>query len=415
MLSIYAGYLCRTTAGTWGEYFYMTSKERHENRYRRRCEKRAQNRERRKNLVGSAEEVFSFKNMHQYGKKCCNGVRWKQSTQTFEMHLFSRTAAGRKRALSGRYKPIKYVHFMLNERGKMRPIDAPHINDRQIQKTLACECLFPLYRPSMIQNNAASIKDEGLAYAQKLLKDDLRKHYKKYGMNGWVIITDMHHFFPSADHNVVKSHHELIVDPALRQVADSVTESGGKNGKGEPLGVEPSQFEMIFLPSPMDNYMTCQAGLSGYGHYMDDFYMLVPPDKDPKEVLSVFKKWTKKLKLTMNEKKTQILRFGKSFRFCKAKYIIKSTGKIIEKGSIQTICRCLRKIKKLKERIEAGKALFEDLRSSINSTLSYYDNYDDHAKVLRVRRTFFAIYGFDCTSLSEYRRRDYELSMLQAF
>jgi hypothetical protein len=267
----------------------------------------------------------------------------------------------------------------------------------------------------MIENNAASVKDEGLAYAQKLLKNDLREHYKKYGMNGWVIVTDMHHFFPSADHNVVKSHHELIADPTLRQVADSITDSGGKNGKGEPLGVEPSQFEMIFLPSPMDNYMTCQAGLSGYGHYMDDFYMLIPPDKDPKEVLKVFTKWAKKLKLTMNEKKTRILRFGKPFRFCKAKYIIKDTGKVVEKGSTQTIYRCLRKIKKVKELIKSGMAMYEDLRCSINSALSYYDNYDDHTKALRIRRTFYAIYGFDCEILSEYRRRDYELSLQEAF
>lgn len=364
--------------------------------------------------VGSAEDVFSFKNMHHYGKKCCNGVRWKQSTQTFEMHLFSRTAAGRKRALSGRYKPVRYVHFLLNERGKIRPIDAPHINDRQIQKTLSCECLFPLYRPSMIENNAASIKDEGLAYAQKLLRNDLREHYRKYGKAGWVIITDMHHFFPSADHGVVKSHHRLIQDKTLRQVADSITDSGG-DGIGEPLGVEPSQFEMIFLPSPMDNYMTCQAGLSGYGHYMDDFYMLVPPDRDPEEVLEIFRAWTKKLKLTMNEKKTQILRFGKPFRFCKAKYIIKDSGKIIEKGSTQTIYRCLRKIKKVKELIKSGMAMYEDLRCSINSTLSYYDNYDDHAKVLRICRTFYAIFGFSCKKLEEYRRRDNELCMQEAF
>ena len=364
--------------------------------------------------VGTALDVFSFKNMHHYGKKCCNGVRWKQSTQTFEMHLFSRTAAGRKRALSGYYKPMRYVHFMLNERGKIRPIDAPYINDRQIQKTLSCECLFPLYRPSMIDNNAASIKGEGLAYAQKLLKDDLRKHYKKYGMNGWVIVTDMHHFFPSADHEIVKRHHDLISDIRLKQVADSVTDSGGKNGKGEPLGVEPSQFEMIFLPTSMDNYMTCQVGLSGYGHYMDDFYMLIPPDKDPNEVLNIFREWTKKLKLTMNEKKTQILKFGKSFRFCKAKYIIKATGKVIEKGSTATIYRCIRKLKTLKEQIGERKATYEDVRCSINSTLSYYGNYDDHAKVLRVKRTFYALFGFNCTNLSEYRRRDNELYMLQA-
>ena len=364
--------------------------------------------------VGEASEVFSYKKTYKHGKQCCNGVRWKQSTQTFEAHLFSRTAAGRRRALSGRYKPTRYVHFLLNERGKIRPIDAPHINDRQIQKTLSIECLYPLYRPGMIENNAASIKDEGLAYAQKLLKDDLRHHFKRYGTTGWVIVTDMHQFFPSADHEVVKSNHVLIRDATLKQIADSVTDSGGK-GKGEPLGVEPSQFEMINLPSPMDNYMTCQVGLSGYGHYMDDFYMLVPPDKDPKEVLAIFRKWTKKLRLTMNEKKTQVLRFGKPFRFCKAKYIIRSTGKVIEKGSVAAIYRCIHKLKVSAPKVAEGLISYEDLRYIVNSsTNGYYDRYDDHSKVLRIRRTFYAIYGFSCEHLEEFRRRDNAIRLREA-
>jgi hypothetical protein len=389
----------------------MTSEERREARHQRRAQKRKENRIKRMQTAGAAEDVYSYRNLYKYGKKCCNGVRWKQSAQTFEMHLFSRTARARKRALSGKYKPKKYVHFMLNERGKIRPIDAPHIDDRQIQKTLSCECLYPLYRPGMIDNNAASIKGEGLSYAQKLLKNDLRKHYKKYGRNGWIILTDMHHFFPSADHGVVKANHSLIADSTLRQIADSVTDSGGNNGKGEPLGVEPSQFEMIYLPSPMDNYMTCQVGLSGYGHYMDDFYMLVPPDKDPGEVLLVFEKWAKKLKLTMNPKKTQVLRFGKPFRFCKAKYIIKPSGKVIEKGSAKSLYRCARKIKKLEQLIKGGTASYEDLRSVVVSGMGYYGRYNDHAKTLKIARMFYSIYGFNCNDLATYRRLDNEIHM----
>lgn len=363
--------------------------------------------------IGTAEEVFSYKKMFLYGKKCCNNVRWKQSVQTFEMHLFSRTAAGRKKALSGNYKPIKYIHFILSERGKTRPIDAPHIKDRQIHKTLSCECLYPLYRPIMIENNAASIKGKGLSYAQKLLKEDLRNHYRKYGMAGWVIVTDMHHFFPNADHEIVKKHHELIMDKTTKQIADAVTESGGK-GKGQPLGVEPSQFEMIFLPTPLDNYMTCQVGLSGYGHYMDDFYMIIPPHQNPKDTLAKFRRKTKELKIEINEKKTQILRFGKPFRFCKAKYIVKTTGKVIEKGSISTIIRCTRKIKKIKALIKDKESTYDNLRCSVNSTLSYYEKYDDHTKVLKVRRVFYSIYGFDCQKLEEYRRRDNEIYMREA-
>lgn len=82
-------------------------------------------------------------------------------TQNFERHLFSGTARRRREVLSGQWKPGKYVHFTLRERGKVRPIDAPHINDRQIHKTLCNNVLVPLYGPSMIYANGASQRGEG--------------------------------------------------------------------------------------------------------------------------------------------------------------------------------------------------------------------------------------------------------------
>src|SRR5699024_1763701 len=100
--------------------------------------------------LGPIEQVFSFRKMFRWGKKCCNGVRWKQSTQNFEAHLFSRTARARRGVLTGRWRPKRCSHFILHERGKLRPIDAPHITDRQIHKTVSKELLVPLYTPGLI-------------------------------------------------------------------------------------------------------------------------------------------------------------------------------------------------------------------------------------------------------------------------
>ena len=80
--------------------------------------------------LGGIEEVFSFRDLYKAGKKCCNGVRWKQSVQQFELRLFSGTAVRRRAVMNGNYKFSPYVHFNLCERGKTRPIDAPRIQDR---------------------------------------------------------------------------------------------------------------------------------------------------------------------------------------------------------------------------------------------------------------------------------------------
>lgn len=123
----------------------MTSQERHEARFQRRKAKRLERKQARCDSLGPTNKIFSYRKMFFYGKKCCNGVRWKQSVQNFEGHLFSGTATRRRTVLEQQWKPKSCSHFTLRERGKIRPIDAPHITDRQIHKTLCNEVLIPLY------------------------------------------------------------------------------------------------------------------------------------------------------------------------------------------------------------------------------------------------------------------------------
>lgn len=83
-----------------GANTFMTSQERHEARYQRRRAARRARQEARCAALGSLGEVFSYHTMFKYGRKCCNGVRWKQSTQNFERHLFSHTAKQRRLILA---------------------------------------------------------------------------------------------------------------------------------------------------------------------------------------------------------------------------------------------------------------------------------------------------------------------------
>ena len=77
----------------------MTSQERREGRYQRRKAKRQERKQARCDALGPINKVFSYRKMFRYGRKCCNGVRWKQSVQNFELHLFSGTAKRRRQIL----------------------------------------------------------------------------------------------------------------------------------------------------------------------------------------------------------------------------------------------------------------------------------------------------------------------------
>ncbi len=378
---------------------------RREGRYQRRKAKRDANKVQRCIEVGGLNEVFSFNNMYTAGKKCCNEVRWKNSVQRFEMHLFSGTARRRRLILDKKWEPVAYVHFTLCERGKVRPIDAPRIQDRQVHKVFTKKVLLPLYLPGMIYNNGASLPGKGFEFSKQQLRKELRWHFRRYGREGNIILIDFKQFFPTVSHEeLFKRHEKLILNRELHKMADDVIKTvPGKLGM--PLGVEPSQAEMIAFPSALDNYIKCQLSIKGAGHYMDDYYIIVPPDRDPKEIMRLIVAKAESLKLTISKSKSRIVPLTKSFRYCKAKYTLTETGRVVVNGNRDGVKRARRKIKASPKKIEEGQMSYEDLWTSVNGILAYFGCYDDHKRVLRLRRLFYAIFGFSPEKIENFRMR----------
>ena len=113
----------------------------------------------------------------------------------------------------------------------------------------------------------------------KRIKQQLGWHYRRYGREGAVLLLDLKGFFPNASHALLyQRHRELILNPELQNLADTVIQYSPcpTPGRGMPLGVEPSQQEMVALPSKIDQWIKCQARVHCAGHYMDDYYAFFP-------------------------------------------------------------------------------------------------------------------------------------------
>ena len=383
-------------------YFVMS---RRKGRYERRQAKREANKIKRCQEVGGLNDVFTYHDMIVSGRKCCNGVRWKNSAQRFELHLFSGTAKRRREILEQKWKPSKYLHFTISERGKTRPIDAPCIQDRQMQKVFTQKVLLPLYLPGMIWNNGASLPGKGFEFSKRELRKDLRWHFRKYGLEGYVILIDFKQFFPSVSHEMIFMRHDkLIRNKGLLNIANTIVNTV-PGGKGLPLGVEPSQAEMIAFPSSLDNYIKCQLSIKCFGHYMDDYYILVPPDKDPKEIMRLVIAKAESLHLTVSLSKSKIVPLTKPFKYCKAKYHLTETGKVIVNGNRDGVKRARKKIKAFYQKIQNGQMSYEDLWTSINGIFAYFESYNDHGRVLRLRRLFYAVFGFSPEHIENFRER----------
>ena len=387
---------------TEGEYFIMTSQERREARYQRRKAKRQARREARCAALGPLDKVFSYRKMFFYGRRCCNGVRWKQSTQNFELHLFSGTARRRREVLEGRWKPRKCTHFTLRERGKVRPIDAPHITDRQVHKTLCNEVLVPLYNPSMIYDNGASQRDKGLHWHFRRIKDQLHWHFRRWGREGAVGLIDLKGFFPNAPRwSIYQRHQRLITNPDLRWLADTVVRYAPSTApeRGMPLGVEPPQQEMVALPSAVDNWLKCQKGIHCAGHYMDDYYIIMPDVEQLKAVIREMVRRFETMGIRVNKRKCRIIPLTKPFRWCKARFTLTETGKIKVNGSRDGIKRARRKLKLFYREFKAGKRPLKDVEQYMNCQSAYYKNFNDHGRLLRLQRLYHAIFfgGGQCS------------------
>lgn len=374
----------------------MTSQERHEARYQRRKAARQARRDARCAALGSIGEVFSYHTMYMYGKKCCNNVRWKQSVQNFERHLFSGAARRRREVMQKRWKPKPYVHFTLCERGKVRPIDAPHITDRQIHKVLSKEVLVPLYSPSLIYDNGASREGKGLHWQYKRIKQQLARHYRKYGRAGGVLLLDLKKFFPYAPQSIIyQRHQQLILNDDLRCLADSIVKSAPSSipGRGMPLGVELSQQEMVALPSAVDNWMKCQLGLKAVCHYMDDYLIIFPDLEELKKLGHEIVRRFESFGIPVNRKKCKIIPLTKPFRWCKARFTLTETGKIKVNGSRDGVKRARRKLKLFHREWLAGKRTLQEVAQYMCCQEAYYKNFDDHGRLLRLRRLCYAIFG----------------------
>lgn len=373
----------------------MTSEERREARYQRRKAARQARREARCAALGPASKVFSYRKMFLYGEKCCNGVRWKQSTQNFENHLFSGTAKRRREILSGKWRPGSCVHFTIRERGKVRPIDAPHITDRQVDKTLCNEALAPLYEPSMIYDNGASRKGKGLHWQFKRLKRQLAWHFRRYGREGGVLLIDLKGFFPNAPKSLIyQRHQELIPDGALRRIADTAVRYSPETApdRGMPLGKEPSQQEMVALPSPLDNWVKCQLGIHCFAHYMDDYYVILPDMDRLRKVGHAIVARFEAMGIRVNKRKCKIIPLTKPFRWCKARFTLTETGRILVNGNRDGVKRARRKLKLFHREYLEGKRSLADVEQFMECQTAYYRNYNDHGRLLRLRRLYHAIF-----------------------
>ena len=239
----------------------MNSIERKKLRYERRKNKRIEKVEKRSKEYADLNKAFCFSKAMYYGDKCCNGVGYKKSTQNFKLHEFTIISNLCRDIKTGNYKVGDTYSFIINERGKTRNIDAPHIKDRLVHKILSNEIIEPLYSPHLIYDNGASIKNKGFKFSINRVKKKLYSWYLKNGLNGYVVFIDFSKFFENCSHDVIRDIHSKYI---INKTVIKVIEDYLFIGKGIALGVEIAQREAIIIPNQLDHYVQNKTMINRY-------------------------------------------------------------------------------------------------------------------------------------------------------
>lgn len=358
----------------------MTSEERREARYKRRKARRDFKRQKVLEAHGDYYRVISRDALSKSARQAAKGVRYKASVQRFMLRRLTNIAAINKNLIYRKDIRKGFICFILMERGKLRKIMSVHFSERVPQKSLNQNALIPVLTRSLIHDNGASQKGKGTSFTMKRLAGHLRWHFRRFGNEGYILLADFSDYFGTIDHGIAKQIIEAAFDdPGIVWLAglfiDAYYEFNARfrkipeedAHKGLGLGSEVNQTVAITYPNRMDHYIKEMLGIKCYGRYMDDFYLIHPSKEYLAYCLDEIKRICTMLKITVNGKKTGVVKLSHGFTFLKTKIYLTDTGKIIRKPCHDAVVRERRKLKKQQKLLDAGIMDFADIRCSYSS------------------------------------------------
>lgn len=379
----------------------MTSEERREARYQRRKAHRAEKKAAQRALSDRFDWVFSYEHLYHSYKMCRRNVAWKASVQKYITQAPLNVLQTYTRLQNGKFKSSGFFEFDIMERGKKRHIRSVTIGERVVQRCLCDYALVPTLCRTFIYDNGASMKNKGYTFAGNRLTQHLREHYRKYGQEGYVLLFDFSKFFDRVSHRLVKAIlHKEFTDERILALTEHFIDAFGDVGMG--LGSQISQVLALASANRLDHYIKEVCHIRGYGRYMDDGYLIHPDKAYLQQCLEGIKAICDELEITLNLKKTQIVKLSHGFTYLKVRYYLLPSGKVIKKMCRRSITKVRHKLKAFQKKIEAGVMTYADVYQSWQSWRAYASNFNAYRTIHSVGSLYNRLFIFTPPPLPEW-------------
>ena len=152
------------------------------------------------NLV---EEIIGFNALYNSMYKCKNNVLWKTSVEHYFLNGIEETLKLEKQLKEGTYIPKPPRKFMLTSPKKREAVSIS-FRDRVYQRSLNDNVIYPIMTKSLIYDNCACQKGKGTDFARDRLHLFMRKFYRKYELEGYVLQIDIKGYYPNMKHSLIE-------------------------------------------------------------------------------------------------------------------------------------------------------------------------------------------------------------------
>lgn len=397
------------------------------------------------------EDLLRFDTLYYSALDAMKGVMWKPSVQNVFINLPIEIGALQLALANKSFKSPGFNHFVINERGKSRDINAVHIRERIVQKALCNYALKPAILPRLIYSNCASLKGKGTTFALNLLRNDLVDAYNKYGPDCYILIMDYHKYYDSIRHDVLLyQFRQWIEDDNIFQLfkyfvdmfacmttgnrtigyLDNTSIIGIRDNRpldydldilsdedyyinnpdiGLGLGSEISQIAAISYTNHIDHKIKEYYKMKYYTKYMDDSYIICNDRKKLEECYNYIIEESIKIGLTLNLDHSNFYKLSDYFYFLKKKiHMDKYTGKLIIELNPSTITKHRQLIHSHRKLINENKLSFIAVYNSFICWRESAKRFDSRNGLRELSIEFIKVFK-DYLNIPEYKDLKYKL------
>ena len=312
------------------------------------------------------DTVYEFETLYNAYRASRRGKRWKNTVAKVEMNALEAIAVLQEELSTGTYRPGGYREFYVFE-PKKRLIQTNSFKDKIVQHAFCDTILYDVLTRPFILDNYGSQIGKGTHFGLNRLRDFMREYYRRHGSaDGWVLKADVHHYFASIRHDILKQDvRELLDDERSLALTDLIIDSTPGN-VGIPIGNQSSQVFALLYLNKLDHLMKEGFRFRYYGRYMDDFYIIHSDKLLLRQILKEIEAYIKPLGLRLNGK-TQILPLKNGIDFLGFHTYLTQTGKVVRKVRAKSIDNMKRKIRKFRGLVDSGKMTLDSVVQSYAS------------------------------------------------